>query len=155
MSLSTRWVSGATWPSPPCLPSWLWSSEISPVLVNFLMGLKLLQSRTHLLYLIKLCCLCITPPSLCYRSGIVGSVDASNHESRFTDVLLPGQSYLSGVPDSYLYCSSHASMAKFSLLSAAFGRSAFTATWDPWTFVDSFGRSRIYVSHGILKVCCC
>ena len=38
------------------------------------------------------------------------------------------------------------SMAKFSLLAAEFGRAVLVDEYDPWTYVDSFGRSRIYKS---------
>ena len=37
-------------------------------------------------------------------------------------------------------------MAKFSFLSANFGRTAFAADYDHWTFIDFFGHSRIYKS---------
>ena len=49
-----------------------------------------------------------------------------------------------GVPDSIAHSSSDDSMAKFFLLTADFGQAVFADDYDPWTYVDSFGRTRIY-----------
>ena len=43
-------------------------------------------------------------------------------------------------------CSDDSNLAKFSLLSASFGQSAFSPTYDPCTYVDNFGRSKDYKS---------
>ena len=68
------------------------------------------------------------------------------HRDRFTDVILPGQSYLSSVPESVAFCTNDANLAFFSLLSASFGRTAYSPTFDHWESVDDFGRSKIYKS---------
>ena len=54
---------------------------------------------------------------------------------------------MAGVPDSVTHCCNEINnMSEFSLLSADFGYSAFTDEYDPWTFVDTFGRARFYKS---------
>ena len=47
---------------------------------------------------------------------------------------------------SVFFCSNDDNLASFSLLSSSFGRSAFAEKYDPWTYVDTFGRSKIYKS---------
>ena len=121
-------------------------TETSQNLIGFLMGLEFLQDRPRLLYLFELCCLCITTSSPTLPTVVIGDINHSDSKGRFSDVALPSQSYMVGVPDSVANCSSDDSMANFSLLSVDFGRSAFANDYDPWTFVDSFGRSRIYKS---------
>ena len=121
-------------------------TETSPDLIGFLIGLEFLHDRPRLLYLFKLCCLCLTSSSPTLPAVVIGGINTSDFKGRFTDVALPSQSYMVGVPDSVAHCSSDDSLAKFSLLSVDFGRTAFANDYDPWTFVDSFGRSRIYKS---------
>ena len=96
------------------------------------------------MYLFKLSCLCITSESPQYPTVRIGSVSTSNCQSRLVDVVLPAQSSLSGVPDYIAFCTSDSSLANFSLLSASFSQSASSASYDPWTFVDEFGRNKIY-----------
>ena len=115
-------------------------------LIDFLIGLEFLQFRDHLLYLLKLCCLCITAPSPDYPDVVAGKISTVGRHDRFTDLILPCQSYMAGVSGSSTLCSDDSSLAKFSLLSASFGQSAFSPGFDPWTYVDNFGRSRIYKS---------
>ena len=115
-------------------------------LIDFLIGLDFLQSRAHLLYLFKLCCLCVTECGDDFPVISSGEISTSDYRSRLSDVILPGQSYLSKVPDSVAYCCSEASLSSFSLLSAGFGRKAFAADYDPWVHVDTFGRAAIYKS---------
>ena len=121
-------------------------TETSPDLIEFLMCLDFLQDRPRLLYLFKLCCLCITTSSPSLPAIVIGDINTSDFKGRFTDVALPSQSYMVGVPGSVAHCSSDDSMSKFSLLTSSFGRAAFASDYDPWTFVDTFGRSRIYKS---------
>ena len=78
--------------------------------------------------------------------SVVLTLRAFHFKGRFTDVAPRSQSYMVGVPDSVAHCSSDDSLAKFSLLCVDFGRAAFANDYDPWTFVESFGRSRIYKS---------
>ena len=113
-------------------------------LIDFLMGLEFLQKRTHLLHLFKLCCLCITSPSSQLPVVTIGSIDTNNLQGRSTDVIFPGQSYLVNVPGSISHCVSDQCLSKFSLLSSDLDRPAFSSEYDPWTYVDSFGRSVIF-----------
>ena len=117
--------------------------ENSKDLIDFLMGLEFFQTHEHLLYLFKLCCLCLTSSSPQYPPVLFGSVDTTGYRGRFTDLVLPCQSYLSSVPDSIFGCVTDANLDKFSHLSATFEQSAFGAVYDPWTYVDVFGRSKI------------
>ena len=120
--------------------------ENSKDLIDCLMGLDFFQTHEHLLYLFKLCCLCLTSSSPQYPPVLFGSVDTTGYRGRFTDLILPCQSYLSAVPGSITSCVTDANLDKFSRLSASFEQSAFAADYDPWTYVDVFGRSRIYKS---------
>ena len=108
------------------------------------MGLEFLHTHEHLCYLFKLSCLCITSVSPEYPPVSLGKIDTKGLQSRLADVILPCQSYLSTVPDSLVACCSESRLEKFFELSSTFGQTAFTADYDPWTFVDSFGRSAIY-----------
>ena len=119
-------------------------SQGSPDLIDFLVNLDFMQEHSHLMYLFKLSCLCITSESPQYPAVIIGSISTSNCQNRLVDVVLPAQSYLSGVPDSIAFCTSDSSLANFYLLSASFSQSASSASYDPWTFVDEFGRNKIY-----------
>ena len=100
----------------------------------------------HLLHLSKLCCLCATSISPSYPAVTMGSISTLGHQSRFTDVVLPCQSYLSSVPGSVAFCSNKTNLNSFSLLSASLGQLSFSPTYDPWTYVDGFGRGKIYQS---------
>ena len=115
-------------------------------LIDFLLTLDFLQTRPHLLHLLKLCCLCLTEYGYSFPSVTFGSINTTGYQGRLTDVILPCQSYFKNVPDSVGYCCSEASLAKFSTVSSDFGRTAFAADYDPWTFVDLFGRSSLYKS---------
>ena len=110
------------------------------------MGLEFFQTHEHVCYLFKLCCLCLTSVSPQYPAVTMGKTDSSGFQFRMADVVLPCQSYLSEVPDSLAFCCSDAILDKFSLLSASFGLSGFAPDYDPWTYVDNFGRSAIYKS---------
>ena len=116
----------------------------SPDLIDFLINLDFMQEHSHLLYLFKLSCLCITSNSPRYPVVTVGSPRTSNYQSRLTDVVLPVQSYLSGVPDSVVFCSNESHLSNFSLLPASFGQSALSSFYDRWSFVDKFGWGKIY-----------
>ena len=106
-------------------------SNSSSELIDFLLNLEFLQTRGHLLYLCKLCCLCVTSPSPDYPDVIAGKISTVGRHSRFTDVILPCQSYMAGVSGSSTLCSDDSSLARFSLLSASFGQSAFSPSYDP------------------------
>ena len=121
-------------------------SQGSPDLIDFLVNLDFMQEHSRLLYLFKLSCLCITSESPQYPTVRIGTANTTSHQNRLTDVVLPVQSYLSGVPDSTAFCTSDSILAKFSLLSASFSQTVSSASYDPWTSVDEFGRNRIYKS---------
>ena len=118
--------------------------ENSTDLIDFLMGLEFFQTHEHLFYVFKLCCLCLTSVSPQYPPVSFGSVDTTGYRSRFADLVIPCQSYLSCVPGFISSCCSDVNLEKFATLSASFDRSAFSPDYDPWTFVDEFGRSKIY-----------
>ena len=121
-------------------------TDLARDLIDFMINLEFLQSRRLLIYLFKLSCLCITAVSPQYPSVSVGRIDISGYRDRFTDVVLPSQSYLSAVPGAVPYCSSDAQLANFSLLTASFGQTAFSPDYDPWDSIDQFGRATIYKS---------
>ena len=108
------------------------------------MGLEFFQTHEHLFYFFKLCCLCLTSPSPQYPPVLFGSVNTTGYRSRFADLVVPCQSYRSCVPESILSCCTSANLEKFFFLSASFERSAFSADYNPWTYVETFGRSKIY-----------
>ena len=120
------------------------SASDPPDLIDFFMDLEFLQTREHLCYLFKLSCLCITSVSTEYPSVSLGRIDTKGLQSRLVDVILPCQSYLSTVPDSLVACCTKSRLEKFSELSSSFGQSAFAPDYDPWTYVDGFGRAAIY-----------
>ena len=121
-------------------------TSTSSDLIEFLVGLEFLQDRAHLFHLFKLCCLCATSVSPVFPGVTLGAVTTAGRQNRFTDVILPCQSYLANVRDSVAFCSNDDNLASFSLLSSSFGRSAFAEEYDPWTYVDTFGRSKLYKS---------
>ena len=113
-------------------------------LIEFLMGLDFLQTREHLCYLFKLSCLCLTSVSPRYPAMVMGKVDTQGLQSRIADVVFPCERYLSEVSDSLALCCTDVNLENFSLLSASFGQSELCSDYDPWTYVDNFGRSSIY-----------
>ena len=121
-------------------------TSIAADLIEFLMGLEFLHERSHLLYLFKLSCLCTTATSPNYPDVVFGEVTTAGGQSRFTDLILPCQSYMANVPCSVIRSSEESNLARFSSLTASFGRTAFSSDYDPWTHVDTFGRSKMYKS---------
>ena len=107
------------------------------------MGLELLHERSHLLYLFKLSCLCTTVISPNYPDVVFGDVTTAGGQNRFTDLVLPCQSYMANVAGSVIRSSEDSNLAKISALAASFGRAAFSPEYDPWTYTDTFGRSKI------------
>ena len=103
-------------------------TETSPDLIGFLIGLEFLHDRPRLQYLFKLCCLCLTSSSPTLPAVVIRGINTSDFKGRFTDVALPSQSYMVGVPDSVAHCSSDDSLAKFSLLSVDFGQTPSLTT---------------------------
>ena len=114
-------------------------TSVAADLIEFLMGLEFLHERSHLLHLFNLSCLCTTVV-------VFGDVTAAGGQNRFTDLVLPCQSYMANVAGSVIRSSEDSSLAKFSALAASFGRAAFSPEYDPWTYTDIFGRSKIYKS---------
>ena len=54
--------------------------------IDFLLGLDFFQSRDHVFYHFKLCCLCATTPSSAYPDVTAGCITTVGHQSRFTDL---------------------------------------------------------------------
>ena len=151
LSLTSLLVEMSTWPSSTTfalvtLPPLKLPTVRSRDLIDFLINLEFVQSHQHLFHLFKLCCLCATSVSPSYPAVTMGTINTSGHQSRFTDVILPCQSNLSSVSGSVSFCSNESNLNNFSLLSTSFGQSAFSPTYDPWTYVDAFGRGKIYKS---------
>ena len=71
-------------------------------LIDFLMSLEYMQNHVHLVHLFKLCCLCATSCSPDYPIVSMGTLSTTGFQSRSTDIVLPAQSYLSGVSESLL-----------------------------------------------------
>ena len=116
-------------------------TSVSADLFEFLSELEFLRDR--LFYLFKLCCLCATSVSPTYLDV---TVSTAGRHSRLTDVILPSQSYVANVRDAVAFCSDDGNLAKFIDFASSFGRSAFAPDYDPWTYVDNFGRSKTYKS---------
>ena len=127
-------------------PSSFEITDSSKNLIDFLINLDFKQFHQHSFPLFKLCCLCATSLSPSYLGVTMGSISTSGHQSRFTDFILPCQSYLSSVPGSIAFYSNENNLNSFSLVSASFGQSAFSPTYDPWAYVDAFGRGKVYKS---------
>ena len=112
-------------------PSTFDITDSSRGLIDFLVKLEFMQSHRHLLHLFKLCCLCATSSIPEHPAVTLGRIITLGYQSRFTDVVLPSQSYLSAVPGSIAFCSNETNLGSFSLLSASFGQSAFSAEYNP------------------------
>ena len=95
-------------------------SQGSPDLIDFFVNLDFMQEHSRLLYLFKLCCLCITSESPQYPTVSLGTVSTSNYQNRLTEVVLPAHSYLSGVPNSIAFCTSDSNLANFYLFFCLF-----------------------------------
>ena len=121
-------------------------SSVSADLIEFLSELEFLRNRSCLSYLFKLCCLCATTVSPTYPDVTFGTISTAGRHNRLTDVILPSQSYVANVRDAVAFCSNNGNLTKFIDFSSSFGRSAFASDYDPWTYVDNFGRSKIYKS---------
>ena len=82
--------------------------ESSTDLIDLLMGLEFFQTHEHLCYICKLCCLCLTSCSPQYPPILFWNVDTTGYRSRFADLVVPCQNYLSCVPDFISSCCSDA-----------------------------------------------
>ena len=139
------WVTAAI--EAPCRDKYLALLDyLRADLIDFLMGLEFLQAHEHIFHLFKICCLCLTSASPQFPTVFMGGIDTNDFQSRVADVILFCKSYLSEVANSLDLCCTDANLDKFSLLSASFGQSGFSADYDPWTYVDTFERSAIYQS---------
>ena len=85
-------------------------------LIDFLMSLEYMQNHSHLIHLFKLCCLCATSCSPDYLVVSMGTLSTSGFQSRSVDVVLPVQSYLSGVSGSLASCVTDRSLNDFSVI---------------------------------------
>ena len=117
-----------------------------PDVVDFLLNLVYLQNRANLYHLFQLSCLCLTSSAPDLPHVVFGEVDTSKPHCRLTDVILPAQSFLNGVPDSIPVVTSDRNLSSYLSLIGTFGHTAFEENYDPWQSVDNFGRARIYRS---------
>ena len=90
--------------------------------------------------------MCATTVSPTYPDVTFGTVSTAGRHSRLTDVILPVQSYMSNVRDAVSFCSGDRNLTRFIDFPSSFERSAFAPDFDPWSYVDTFGRSKIYKS---------
>ena len=79
--------------------------NVSAELIEFLMGLRYLRDRGHLLHLFELYCLCATSSSNQNPVFSFGNVTTAGHQGWLSDVVLPSQSNLSGVSEAVSVCS--------------------------------------------------
>ena len=121
-------------------------ASVAADLIEFLMGLEFFHEHSHLLYLFKLSCLCTTVTSPSYPDVVFEDVTTAGGQNRFTDLVLPCQSYMANVAGSVIRSSEDSNLANFSALAASFGRTAFSPEYNPWAYTDTFGRSKIYKS---------
>ena len=119
-------------------------TSLSPDVIEFLIVLEFFHPHDHLLYLFRLCCLCMTTVFPQNPAVVMGRIDTTSLRGRLADLILPCQRYLSGVPNLLSFCCEESSLEKISLLSASFGQSAFSPSYDTLVFVNSFRRSSIY-----------
>ena len=117
-----------------------------PDIVAFLSTMPLMQDRPHLLHIFKLSCLCLTEIEASPVEVLYSEVDTSDPRCCFTDVIRPSQSFLSNVPNAVACCVTEENLSRFLGLSINFSDSSFASTYDPWLYVDSFGRQKIYKS---------
>ena len=122
------------------------TSSSVPDMVSFLLLAPVMRERSHLLHLFKLACLCLTETSPEMPLVSYSRVDTSSPRCCYTDVIRPAQSYLSNVLDAVTVCVSEKNVPHIQKLSLAFGDSSFATNYDPWFFVDNFGRQNIYKS---------
>ena len=81
------------------------STSTSTDLIEFLIVFEFLQDQAHLLHIFKLCCLCATTVIPAFPDVTFGTVTTTGRQNRFTDVILPCQSYFANVRDSVAFCS--------------------------------------------------
>ena len=98
---------------------------------TLLMWLKFLQVWSHLLNLSRLSCLCITCQCSSYPAVSVGKINTSRYQSRLTDVILPGQSYLCNVHNSITWKSDNQSLQTLSLLGQMLAYSSLLPIMTP------------------------
>ena len=107
---------------------------------SFYVSMPALRSRTHLLHLYRLSCLCLTSSIPDFPAIVFGSIDSSRLGNIMGEVSFPVQSYLSVVDDSVSVCTSDSALLRFSSVEDQFGDDGLPETYDPWTSVDHFGR---------------
>ena len=107
--------------------------------VSFLVALPAMRTRKNLFHLFRLSCLCLTEGGADLPAIKFHKVDSSKPKCRFVDMLLPAQSYLASCSQAIAYCTSESSLGKFRSLDNQFNSGQFAG--DPWTHVDTFGRS--------------
>ena len=114
-----------------------------PDTIDFVRGQTTIHTRPLLLRCFKLASLCLDEPFRSLPTVKFGSVKTDDHASQLIDVVLPVQSYFSGVAGSVEAVTSDSSVSEFLELESTFGRRALSDTYDPWADLDQFGRADI------------
>ena len=121
--------------------------------VNFFHGQTTLQTRSLLLRIFKLACLCLDDR---YRPLPVvkfSSVNTENPTSKLVHIVLPVQSYLNSVPDVVGTLKTESSFSQFLELETTFGGSTLSGTYNPWVDLNTFGRVGIAGKQDNKGVC--
>ena len=123
-----------------------------PDVVAHLIPNASLRARSRLLYIFELSCLCLTEESVSLPSVSFSGVDTSDLNCPYSDAILPVQSFLSVVPHGVGVCTDEEVVSELLALKDSMLGLDFSSSYDPWEFVDYFGRKQIYstlmAAHG-------
>ena len=89
-------------------------------MIDLVISMPELQNRPHLCRLFRLSCLCLSEETALLPAIKFQDVDAQSPRCRFTDVLLPAQSYLTMLPNGIAHCTSESSLDKHKELEQQF-----------------------------------
>ena len=111
--------------------------------VSFISRHDALQSRSHLLRIFRLSCLCLDESYT--RMPIVkfGPVSTDDPKSKLIDTILPVQSFFINVGRGIDALTTSSSASDFLALESTFGDTAFSDTYNPWEGLDHFSRADI------------
>ena len=115
-------------------------------IVDLLTPMASLRERPHLLYLFKLCCLCLTSNISDFIVVELGSTNSSLSSCKVRESIFPVLSYVANVPDCVQPCITSDSLSQFATLRSEFGPGGFTSLYSPWNSVDFGGHTKIYKS---------
>ena len=89
--------------------------------IDFLSALPVLKERQHLSHLFRLSCLCLTSQAPSLPPVSFGNISLSNLSCRSIDVILPGQSFFSNLPQGVPICTSDNALDNVSTFCLDFG----------------------------------